>query len=734
MAVIIPIVADIKGLARGVDDTEKTLGRLGKNVGKLGANLTKSVTLPIVGLGVASLAAFNEVDKGLDAVAAGTGATGDALKNLQASFKNVAANATQGMEEVGNVVAEVNTRLGLTGKPLEDFSERVLKMSRVMGVDAVAASKSITRAMNDAGVAVEDSAAFMDMLVVASQQTGIGVDVLSDKLVKFGSPMRQLGFSVEETAALLGEFEKAGVNTDLVMGSLRIGLGKLAKAGEKDLPKALRQSIAAIKNAETGGEAAAMAMELFGTRAGADMAAAIREGRLDVDSLVATLMDAEGALDATAAATEGPQEQLAKMKNQLTLVGASFAEVFIPVLEKALGPIQRLLTAFRNLSPAQKNFIVSTLAVAAAVGPILIIVGKAITLFVALKSIIIAVRTAMLALNLALIANPIGLIVIAVAALVAGLVLAYKRSETFRNIVDKLAATVKDALMVAFEELKKAIDVIWPALKSAFDQARPVLELLGKAVELYVSTYIKLVSTYVKAWITIFKEAYELLKPVVLLIGNLVKDYIVANVKAIKTAVDAGVTAFNAIKGAVTSVRDAIDKPLDRIESMIRSAIGGAADYAKGAIRGITGVFETVVTGIRNFWNKNVGGKGFTVPGWVPGFGGNSFKIPMLAEGGIVRSPTLAMVGEAGPEAVIPLNKLNSGGSTYNIVVNAGLGTNPDELSRVIVDSIKYYERRNGQVFTGPLVPTVRTASGSLAQAASSGPTDFNRISQRRRG
>ena len=122
------------------------------------------------------------------------------------------------------------------------------------------------------------------------------------------------------------------------------------------------------------------------------------------------------------------------------------------------------------------------------------------------------------------------------------------------------------------------------------------------------------------------------------------------------------------------------------------------------------------------------------------------YGVTALALGGILKQPTF-VAGEAGKEAVIPLESSSAmdilrqavgggGGSQQNIylTVNAGLGTNPDELSRVIVDSIKYYERRNGQVFTGPLVPTVRTASGSLVQAASSGPTDFNRISQRRRG
>jgi phage-related minor tail protein len=734
VAVVIPIIADVKGLVSGIGDTEKQLNRLGKNVGKVGENLTKGLTLPIVGLAAASVVAFDQVDSAMDDLAANTGATGARLESLQETFKKVAANATQGMGDVSDVVSQLNTRLGVTGKPLEDLSARVLDFARVTGLDAKTATISLTRAMNDAGISVKDSAGFMDMLLVASQKTGIGADVLADKLVKFGSPMRQLGFSVEQTAALLGEFEKAGVNTDLVMGSLRIGLGKLAKAGEEDLPKALRVSIAEIENAKTGGEAAAKAMELFGARAGADMAAAIREGRLDIEDLVSTLENSAGALDSTAEATEGPQEQLARMKNQLILTGAAFAEVFIPVLEKVLGPLQSLVGAFRNLSDGQKNAVVTTLAIVASVGPLLMIIGKAIAIFSMLRSVIIAVRAAQIGLNIAMIANPIGLIVLAVVALIAAFVIAYKRSETFRDIVDSIARVVQDNLIKAFDFLKQKIDELWPVVQSVFASIKPVLKGIGEVVEFGIGVYILLIGTYIKTWITIFRTAYELIKPVAILIGGLVKDYIVAYIRLIETAIDLGVTAFNGLKTTVIAVRDAISKPLQTISSMIETSIGGAAEYVKGAIRGITGVFETVVRGIKNFWNANVGGKGFAVPNWVPGFGGNSFKIPFLAEGGIVNSPTLAMIGEGGPEAVIPLSKMNTGGGavTYNIVVNAGLGTDPDDLGRTIVESIKRYEKRNGAVFQGPIVTTLANAAGKTSTASAA--TDFNRAKTLRSG
>ena len=73
-----------------------------------------------------------------------------------------------------------------------------------------------------------------------------------------------------------------------------------------------------------------------------------------------------------------------------------------------------------------------------------------------------------------------------------------------------------------------------------------------------------------------------------------------------------------------------------------------------------------------------------------------------LADGGIVRRPSIAMIGEKGPEAVVPLNKMGGmGGATYNITVNAGIGTSGPEVGRQIVEAIKKFERSSGPVFQG---------------------------------
>jgi len=90
---------------------------------------------------------------------------------------------------------------------------------------------------------------------------------------------------------------------------------------------------------------------------------------------------------------------------------------------------------------------------------------------------------------------------------------------------------------------------------------------------------------------------------------------------------------------------------------------------------------------------------GFNAADWDALAALEAANIAALAKGGIVTAPTLALIGEAGPEAVVPLSGRNGMGATYNITVNAGIGTDGAEVGRQVIDSIRAYERRNGRVY-----------------------------------
>jgi hypothetical protein len=137
---------------------------------------------------------------------------------------------------------------------------------------------------------------------------------------------------------------------------------------------------------------------------------------------------------------------------------------------------------------------------------------------------------------------------------------------------------------------------------------------------------------------------------------------------------------------------------VDTVFRFITGAVSGSLDLIKGYFSIVLGFYKTIFNGIASAWNNTVGKISFKAPSWVPGFGGKGFSvpnIPMLAQGGIVTSPTLAMIGEAGPEAVVPLSRAGEfgmgGGNNVTIHVNGG-----DPQS--VVDALRTYMFRNGSV------------------------------------
>jgi hypothetical protein len=130
----------------------------------------------------------------------------------------------------------------------------------------------------------------------------------------------------------------------------------------------------------------------------------------------------------------------------------------------------------------------------------------------------------------------------------------------------------------------------------------------------------------------------------------------------------------------------------------IKTGVTASVDFLKGYLNTVLGFYKSIFNGIASLWNNSVGKLSFKAPDWIPGFGGKGFsvpKIPMLADGGIVTGPTLAMIGERGPEAVIPLNRAPMGGNiTVNVYSTLADAALPDKL----VNALRQYNRRSGVI------------------------------------
>lgn len=339
-------IGNTSDLAGNIDGVSGKFGVFAKGVAAVGA----VVATGVVAAGKALLDIGTTFDDVSDTIRTATGATGAQLDGLVDSAKKVGTSVPSSFEEVGTTIAGLNQRLGQTGPELETLAVQMLDLSRITGTDLNANIEGITRVFGDWSISTEDQLVAMDSLFTASQATGVGIDKLSENVVKFGGPLRQLGFSFEESIAMIGKFEKEGVNTELVMGSMRIALGKMAKAG-KDPIATFREMTDKIKNAGDAGTANKLALELFGAKAGPDMAAAIREGRFEIDELVKTIENGGGSISSAAEDTADFAENWMIFKNKVMVA-------LEPVATRVFGMINEKMTQLgewfdRNQSTVQ---------------------------------------------------------------------------------------------------------------------------------------------------------------------------------------------------------------------------------------------------------------------------------------------------------------------------------------------------------------------------------------------
>lgn len=401
------------------------------------------------------------------------------------------------------------------------------------------------------------------------------------------------GATAKQASAVEDYITKVSLATGVADDELRPSLDRLVRATGSVTEAQKLQSLALDISAGTG-KSLQTVTEALGKAQGGQLTALKKLGiNIDETTLKSGNFDAvlqklsktfEGQ---SAAAADTAQGKFKRFQVAIAEAQEEIGYALLPAIEKLIPYLLKAAKFFSDNTEA----ILKLAAVLTGLAVTIKVVQLATAIYNGVNAIMEAnakrAAAGQLALNAALLANPVVLIVAGVIALVAALVLAYKKSETFRNIVNG-----------AFEWVKKA--------------AANTLEFFKKIPEYFV--------------------------------------------KAGKTLVNL-----------------------------------------------ITTPYRLAFAGIAKIWNNTIGKLEFTVPSWIPGIGGKSFKvpklpegIPALANGGIVTKPTIALIGEAGAEAVVPLTKRNTPmGQVNNFYIN-GKVLDPEGTARAINRLLSQSQRRAG--------------------------------------
>ena len=632
------------------DSSRSATGSIKEATGYLKADVMMNVAekagqlgQKMVDAGKKTVDAWSEIDEAMDTVTTKTGLTGEALLGLQEIAKGIATSlpATT-FQESADAVGELNTQFGLTGDTLKVAAEYLLKYSKITGEDISNSAINAKKAIDAYGLSNEDLARVLDSVTKVGQDTGQSYDSIFQKAIDGAPQIKMLGLSFEEGATLIGRFEKSGIDSSAALSSLSKAAVNYAKDG-KSLTDGLNETVNAIQNATSETEAIRIASEVFGNRAAPKMVDAIQRGAFSFNDLAEAAKSSSGTVSTTFDETVDPIDKLTtysnKAKEGLAEIGGKLLETVIPALEPLMGMLESAVNWFTSLNETDQQTIVILGLVTAAV----------MTLLGALAPIVIAIGA---------IGAPIGIVIAAIVAAIAVITLIIQAimnwgeiSEWLQNLWDGFANWISEL----WSQISTTAIRAWEALVTWLSNLWTNITEVGKT----------LWTVFVAGLTGIFQNlvtgAQALWQNFTSFLSNLWTNLTTM-----------GSNLFRDLGSSISNVFNGILSTASNIWNSIKSTISNAIDGAKNAV-------SSAIQAIKNLFNFNISWPHIPLPHFSVSGSANpldwlsqgvpSIAIEWYAKGGIMTKPTLfgmngnrAMVGgEAGAEAILPLNKSTLG-------------------------------------------------------------------------
>ena len=603
---------------------------LGSTLKTVGSNMTKYVTLPLAGIGTASVATAANFEKSMSQVAATMGMTAEEINNGSESYKKLeqaALDMGATTQFSASEASEALNYLALAGYDVDKSVSTlptVLNLAAAGGLELGYASDVMTDAMSALSLETSQAEGFVDQLAKTSQKSNTSVGQLGEAILTVGGTAKVLAGGTTEMNTALGILSDNGIKgaeggtalrnvilslsapTDKAAKTMKeLGLEVFDAQGNMRPLNEIFKDLDGTLSTMTQGEQTKVLSELFNKVDLKSVNALLANSGERFNELSGYISDSEGAAAAMAdTMNNNLSGQLTLLKSGLEGAAISIGNALMPVIKVLVEWINNLVTWFNNLNPGIQTAITIFGLVVAAIGPVLLIVGQ---LCIAIGGLIAffgagGAGAGILSAAIAAITGPVGLVIAGITALIAIGVLLYKNWDEIKaKCIEIWQNSIKPTIEAVTNTLKTFLTTAWEGIKAFLETCWNLLKQLASSIWEGIKNTITTVSDAIKTTITTVWNAiktaittvWNAIKTTTTTIWNGIKSLITTVINSIKSVIT---TVFNSIKSVVTTAWNGVKTATSTAWNGIKTAVSTGVNAVKSTVSRVFSTLSNVLT------------------------------------------------------------------------------------------------------------------------------------------